>query len=492
MFNTPLVLTTCIRKGKGRTLSVFLRSVRACNFFLHIFWGITRVIVWWVVGVVSDWPYVFCWQPGYGGGVRWYRAELPLREYARQGGRCSHSGALTSEMYELADVVVAVRACSGAGGSVDLWREMCDRADKLMVYDIDDDLGSVGELVEVGAFDCSPEHVADVECFVRSAHVVTVSTPYLADRLSELNPNIHVVPNRVPAWLTEWCRPSSAGVTVGWGGTQSHLVDWPDVAPRVGRFLCRNEDVHFHAMGVWGVIDFTGWPSSRVRTTGWSVDAEEYYRGIDFDVGVIPLAPLLFNRSKTAIKALEYAALGIPVVASAYGPYEDFVIHGETGFLVRRDHEWEKYLKDLTQDRDLRAAMGQRARELAKTHTVEDNLGSWLGPWGVGSVPVQSRSDDEFRLLEAYDVLRHLSEAASGRLWQEMVVPAWLRALVPAERGGAPSEWLSRFVERANRVALPGGVAAAADVAEGVVGVARAVGESELRWSDMPMVVTRA
>lgn len=433
--------------------------------------------------MVTGWPYVFCWQFGHNGGVRWYRAELPLREYARQGGRCSHSGFLTPEMYELADVVVGVRV-GDSGGSADSWLEMCRRADKLMVYDIDDDVQSIDDAVaEAGGFHHSPKHVADLELFVRSAHVVTVSTPHLAERLSRFNSNIHVVPNRIPAWLAGWDRPCSDDVTVGWAGSLSHLVDWPAVAPRVGRFLTRNEDVRFHAMGSWDAIDFGGWPSSRVRKTGWSFDVEEYYRGIDFDIGVIPLKPTLFNRSKSPIKALEYAALGIPAVASSYGPYEGFVEHGETGFLVRRDHEWERYLGDLVADRELRSEIGRNARELARGHTVEGNLDSWLVPWGVGTVPVGARSRDETRLLEAYAMFRHLAGGASGDVCQDAVPVPWLRELLPAQRGDAPSEWLRRFVERAGRVGLGADTAACADVLEELVGIARSVGEAELRWS---------
>jgi hypothetical protein len=48
-------------------------------------------------------------------------------------------------------------------------------------------------------------------------------------------------------------------------------------------------------------------------------------------VSLVPLRPSVFTYSKSAIRCLEAAALGIPVVASGYVPYAGFVRNGETG-----------------------------------------------------------------------------------------------------------------------------------------------------------------
>ena len=45
------------------------------------------------------------------------------------------------------------------------------------------------------------------------------------------------------------------------------------------------------------------------------------------------------DQSKSAIRAIEYGALGIPVVASDVGPYRDHIVDGVTGYLIRREHE---------------------------------------------------------------------------------------------------------------------------------------------------------
>jgi len=335
---------------------------------------------------VTGWPYVLYWWPvrDQDAGVEWYRVELPLKEYSRRGGRCSrsHSNVLTPESLSLADVIVGgYRRITPEYARA--WLELCERSEKRMVFDIDDDFFSAPEHFQTSR----PAFRAPLESLIRASHVVTVTTSVLAERLSPLSSNVYVVPNRVPSWLTECNHPQAPGLTVGWAGGESHEWDWVGVAPQLGRFLTQHPDVGFHAMGHWDwdAVDTSDWPLSRVRRSGWSPDVEVYYRSIDFDIGVAPLAPEPFNQAKSAIKALEYAALGIPVVASACGPYVDFVKHRETGFLVdlARDRNWVKFLHALAAHADLRAEMGTNARRQATDHTIEENLESWLVPWGV-------------------------------------------------------------------------------------------------------------
>jgi len=94
-------------------------------------------------------------------------------------------------------------------------------------------------------------------------------------------------------------------------------------------------------------------------------------------VMVAPLQAHVFNRSKSPLRVLEAAMLGIPVVASDYGPYADFVQHGTTGLLVRADHEWGKHLRALVEDAAMREEMGANARAHAAGWTIEQHADDW-------------------------------------------------------------------------------------------------------------------
>jgi glycosyltransferase involved in cell wall biosynthesis len=282
-----------------------------------------------------------------------------------------------------ADVIVGQRVASPDASR--LWQALCAKGRSLMVSELDDDLWNIHPSNAKAYKVFTPELLGNLQRNIEVSDVVTVTTDALAERVSQWNRNVVVVPNRIPAWLLEHQRPRRDEFTVGWAGSPSHEMDWTDVGSQIGRFLKRNPAVGMHLMGA-SFKSMLSWDRSRVRLDRWIDSLPDYYRALDFDVALAPLLPHVFNRSKSNIRLVELAALGIPVVASNSGPYEDASLHGARGFLVNADHEWGSYLRHLVQDDDLRTEMGRNGRRWAAGHTVEGNLDSWLGAWGVDAM----------------------------------------------------------------------------------------------------------
>jgi len=121
-------------------------------------------------------------------------------------------------------------------------------------------------------------------------------------------------------------------------------------------------------------------PADRVIHSDWvpvNNNPRGYYGLLDFDIGLAPLAMRDFDYSKSGIKVLEYAARGIPAVATDCPAYRELIRHGETGFLVKYEHEWLKYLSVLAADGDLRMRMGDAARQAARDWTIERLAPRW-------------------------------------------------------------------------------------------------------------------
>ena len=322
---------------------------------------------------MPDGPYVFGWLADRT-GCGYYRLMLPVGEYIARGHPGAYGTGLDRYTRMKAEVFIGQRVLGE--GPTEAWQQMAREGNRRMIFEVDDDLWNIDpSSPAVEAY--TPRYQDNMRRNIEVADAVTVTTVRLAERVSVWNAHVRIVPNRVPAALTRAERAPSDGLTIGWTGSASHVVDWRDAGPQIGRFLRRNPGVGFHTMG-FVADEMRDWP---LKITRWTNSIEEYYSAIDFDIGVIPLWPTTFNRSKSNIKALEFAALGIPVVASAFDPYEDFVRHGETGFLVRQEHEWGKYLRVLVEDEPMREEMGRAARKLAGEHTVEGNLDGWRAVW---------------------------------------------------------------------------------------------------------------
>lgn len=221
---------------------------------------------------------------------------------------------------------------------------------------------------------------------VKIADQVTVSTPALAEVYGQLNENVVVIPNQLDWSMWEDVTPAyeiDRPLRIGWMG--SAKIRWGDIdALRgvLGPFLRNHPDVLCVHSGNGNFHDHVGTPpEQRVSFPGFAFHKMLLPRLLDFDIGLIPLDAHLFSDAKSDLKGMEYAAAGIPCIASPSRPYRDWVEPGANGFLARKPREWREALEALVTDDALRRQMGRAAREKAKTRTVQENWRGWDEAW---------------------------------------------------------------------------------------------------------------
>jgi len=107
-------------------------------------------------------------------------------------------------------------------------------------------------------------------------------------------------------------------------------------------------------------------------------DFLQEYQQLEAEIAIAPLQDNLFNRSKSAIKYLEYTALGISGVFSALPPYAEVVHDGLDGFLAANPEEWEQKLKLLIESPELRLQSAREAQKQVRQHwLIQDHSGEW-------------------------------------------------------------------------------------------------------------------
>src|SRR5262245_38868084 len=127
-----------------------------------------------------------------------------------------------------------------------------------------------------------------------------------------------------------------------------------------------------------------------------------------FDINIAPLEfgnP--FCEAKSELKFVEAALLEVCTVASPTGPFRRAIRHGETGFLVDGQDEWESTLLRLVNDPELRRDIGRaayrsvlwrygahRRAELAAA-VLDQTLGSARAAARAGVVQMQSVQGSE-------------------------------------------------------------------------------------------------
>lgn len=211
------------------------------------------------------------------------------------------------------------------------------------------------------------------------ADLVTVTTPALAERYAP-HGRVAVLPNLVPERYLSVVSPGHDGVVVGWGGSvATHVGDLEATGGGVARAVAES-GARFHVVGT-GVrvrrsLGLTEAPSS----TGW-VELDEWPAALAaLDVGIVPLASNRFNAAKSWLKGLEYAAVGVPFVASPAPDYRRLHREG-AGMLAHSLDEWQRHVSALVTHDQVRADLAGHGRDAAARLTYEAHAGRWWDAW---------------------------------------------------------------------------------------------------------------
>ena len=98
----------------------------------------------------------------------------------------------------------------------------------------------------------------------------------------------------------------------------------------------------------------------------------------NIDIGLYPLLDNAFNHYKCGFKALEYMAMGIPVIASPVGANSNIVESGQTGILAGSSSHWRSAMTTLLADATQRRKLGDKGRQVVEqrysTHMIAANI----------------------------------------------------------------------------------------------------------------------
>jgi glycosyltransferase involved in cell wall biosynthesis len=294
----------------------------------------------------------------------------PLQEAGVQLVRGNEHMDIHPEYVSQADAVLLQREFPE---NLEVYEQILARARaerKPVIYEIDDLLFELPEdHIDTAAHYYSPALFAMLRAVIE-ADLVTTSTEPLQDYLRAFNPQVARLPNYLDDRLwtlrseTEMKAHNTDQVVIGYMGTNTHQADIASIAPLLGRLLERYGKRL--KLRFWGAVPPEGLsshPQVECQPLEMHSYAEfaAYFSQQDCDLFVAPLVDSAFNRCKSAIKFLEYSALGIPGVYSRTAPYQAVVREGDNGFLAGSEQEWQDRLTELIDSAELRGRIGKQA-----------------------------------------------------------------------------------------------------------------------------------
>lgn len=91
----------------------------------------------------------------------------------------------------------------------------------------------------------------------------------------------------------------------------------------------------------------------------------------NFDIGIAPLQPDVFNMGKSPIKAVEYGSWGVAPLLPNFITYNREFTDGENCLMYYTKTQFHDQLMRLVEDAELRAKIGNGAREHVRTRRLE-------------------------------------------------------------------------------------------------------------------------
>ena len=287
-----------------------------------------------------------------------------------------------------ADIVVTQRFAVPNVEAADALIRHCRDNGSALLYDLDDDLQHIPR--DHSEAKVLRPRARTVSRMVRGASSVWVSTQALADTLANARADVRVVPNgldeRLWSAFPMGSRRRQGPLRILFMGTATHDADFALVEPALSRIKAMfAEHVSIDLIGVSSRGDLPPW----INRVPMSVHAAASYPAFvnwftqqHFDIGIAPLADTPFNRCKSAIKTLYYAALGLPVLASDRAGYRGSLADGAGGMLLPDDPDaWFVAISRLLREPVLRRRLGDGARDALAAATLAAQASERRAAW---------------------------------------------------------------------------------------------------------------
>ena len=226
---------------------------------------------------------------------------------------------------------------------------------------------------------------------MKTGMAVTVSTPQLAREYFPYNPAIYVVPNYLDEekWSNPIVKRNDGKIRIGWCGGNAHGDDLQMVSGVLHKLVKEYKGkVVFETMGMTrhelaGVFPFSEFTASCPHC-GYEGELHHYpgeslqdypfvLASKGWDIAIAPVIDNSFGNAKSDLKIKEYAAAGIPVVASPITPYREAAESNAQIVFARTFDEWYNGLKDLIEHPEKRDEMVRKNREWIKDYWIQNN-----------------------------------------------------------------------------------------------------------------------
>lgn len=244
-----------------------------------------------------------------------------------------------------------------------------------------------------GAWNPSTLYLPRAVKMAQSAFGLTVSTNQLAREYFAYNPTIYVIPNYLDKdrWDNPIVKRDDGKIRIGWFGGNAHREDLLMVASVIDRIVDESKGkVVFETMGMMPnelhnvfqgrsmaePCPSCGYEGEKHHWPGesWN-DYPMVLASKGWDIAIAPVIDNSFGNCKSDLKIKEYAAAGIPVIASPVVPYKEAAKNNAQVIFAESFEEWYNGIKALIKNPQRREEIQKQNKEWISQYWIQDNVG---------------------------------------------------------------------------------------------------------------------
>ena len=283
------------------------------------------------------------------------------------------------------------------------------KLNKPVVLDLDDDLLSLPRDHPDRVATYYASGLPSILHAILNADGITVTTKALKQSVLKMNPNVWVLPNYLDESLWQMRSQPKSGpnqpLTILYMGTTTHRPDLQLVSEALLRITKTYRGaVRFLFYG----IEPPGELAKNAAVSHQPVLTYDYKNFVSLmghlraDLAIAPLCDNDFNHSKSALKYLEYSAMGIPAVYSRISPYSDVIEDGSDGMLAATPEEWFEKTELLIRDANLRQQIVKNAQaKVQQRWLMREHGAEWQSVYEQIKPTAASSSLDRASLLHS-------------------------------------------------------------------------------------------
>jgi glycosyltransferase involved in cell wall biosynthesis len=243
---------------------------------------------------------------------------------------------------------------------------------KPLIFDFDDAIW-LANTSEVNRAIARWKYHRKTENICRWSTKISCGNTWLAGYARQYNAQVEVIPTTIDTdYHKRASKRDSRPLCIGWTGTHSTDRYLQLIVPAI-QYLQQKHDLRF-------IVISNQPPDLPVDFEYMAWHAEREIEQLStLDIGLMPLHHSEWELGKCGFKALQYMAMGIPVVASPVGANSQIVHDGVNGYLCRSTQEWQTAIAMLLNNAALRRSMGEAGRKkVVENYSVEANVAKYF------------------------------------------------------------------------------------------------------------------